>query len=218
MAEAAAWVGYTAYRMNQTHPTPSSLRTDPRPARRAWPLLAALSWLTSTVLALPVLTSCADGSSNLPLVINEVHATPPEWVEILNLSDRPLALRDVQLTGSDANGRPDDDRAQLPDIPILPGEHFVIALGKPDADSELHQDRECGIEGVSECAFAAMRVRADEGETVHLFEHARHIDEFVYAPRGATLDQTQCRLPDGTGDPRACEPTAAAVNRGAATP
>lgn len=172
----------------------------------------ALPLFSLAFLAYPVLTSCDPGSSSLPLVINEVHATPPEWVEIMNLSDQPQPLRDVQLMGSDADGRPTDERAQLPDIAILPGEHFVVALGMVDADSELHGARECGIDGVSECAFAAFRVRADEGETVHLFENARHIDSFEYAPRGASLDETQCRLPDGTGLETVCAATPAAEN------
>jgi hypothetical protein len=186
--------------------------------RASGPLLGALALLVAPLVAWPLLASCTKGSSNLPLVINEVHATPPEWVEILNLSDQALPLRDVQLMGSDADGRPSDDRAQLPDIAILPGEHFVVALGKLEADEELHQARECGIEGVSECAFAAFRVRADEGETVHLFENARHIDAFVYAPRGAGLDESQCRLPDGTGDPRTCAPTPTETNRAPMSP
>ncbi|MEZ4326691.1 MAG: hypothetical protein R3B40_15865 [Polyangiales bacterium] len=189
-----------------------------RPLERAALPLAALAWLVAPLAVGPALTACTKGSSNLPLVINEVHATPPEWVEIVNLSDQLLPLRDVQLTGSDEDGRPSDERAQLPDIAILPGEHLVVALGKLDADSELHGARECGIEGVSECAFAAFRVRADAGETVHLFENARHIDAFVYEPRGAGLDETQCRLPDGTGDIMVCAPTAAAPNAPVATP
>jgi len=174
--------------------------------------LRALPLLSLAFLAYPLLVSCQEGSSSLPLVINEVHATPPEWVEILNLSDVAQPLRDVQLMGSDADGRPTAERAQLPDIAILPGEHFVVALGMLDADSELHQGRECGIDGVSECAFAAFRVRADEGETVFLFEGERHIDSFEYAARGASLDETQCRLPDGTGLERACRATPAAEN------
>ncbi len=180
--------------------------------------MRALPLLSLAVLAYPLLTSCQEGSSSLPLVINEVHATPPEWVEILNLSDGPQPLRDVQLMGSDADGRPTEERAQLPDIAILPGEHFVVALGKVNADSELHGARECDIEGVSECAFAAFRVRADEGETVHLFENARHIDSFEYAPRGASLDETQCRLPDGTGLERTCRATPAAENEAVPAP
>ena len=50
--------------------------------------LHALPLLALGLLLHPLLTSCQEGSSSLPLVINEVHATPPEWVEILNLSDQ----------------------------------------------------------------------------------------------------------------------------------
>ena len=180
--------------------------------------LHALPLLALGLLLHPLLTSCQEGSSSLPLVINEVHATPPEWVEILNLSDQAQPLRDVQLMGSDEDGRPTEERTQLPDIAILPGEHFVVALGMLEADGELHGARECGIDGVSECAFAAFRVRAEEGETVYLFENARHIDSFEYTGRGATLDQTQCRLPDGTGLEMWCTATPAAENQPVAAP
>jgi hypothetical protein len=171
--------------------------------------LHALATLTCALV-----TGCDPDASRLPLVINEVHATPPEWVEILNLSDQAQPLRDVQLMGSDADGRPTEERAQLPDIAILPGEHFVVALGKLNADRELHVARECNIDGVTECAFAAFRVRAEEGETVHLFENSRRIDSFDYAPRGAGLDETLCRLPNGTGTEQRCTLTPAAQNIG----
>ena len=87
--------------------------------------LHALPLLALGLLLHPLLTSCQEGSSSLPLVINEVHATPPEWVEILNLSDQAQPLRDVQLMGSDADGNPTEERTQLPDIAILPNEHLV---------------------------------------------------------------------------------------------
>ncbi len=180
--------------------------------------LHALPLLALGLLLHPLLTSCQEGSSSLPLVINEVHATPPEWVEILNLSDQAQPLRDVQLMGSDADGNPTEERTQLPDIAILPNEHLVVALGRLEADGELHNARECGIEGVSECLFATFRVRADEGETVFLFEGSRHIDSFTYAPRGASLDQSQCRLPNGTGLERACTATPSEENEAVAAP
>ncbi len=193
--------------------TPASMlpHTSALPARISRPVLP-VPLLSVLLLSMALSTSCTVGSSNLPLVINEVHATPPEWVEIVNLSDQILPLRNVQITDSDLDGAPSVERTQLPDIGILPGEHFVIALGKVNADSELHSARECGIPNVQECAFAAFRVRAEEGESVHLFEGTRHIDTFEYAPRGAMLDETLCRIPDGTGLPRACESTPAEDN------
>ena len=135
--------------------------------------------------ALALLSSCAPGSSNLPLVINEVRGTPVEYVEIANLADRDIPLTRVEIGGSAPDGTPDarELRTRLPAIALRPGERFVVALGRLDADGELHDARECNIPDVSECAFATFRVNATAGETVHLFEGTRHIDAFAVPRR-----------------------------------
>ena len=165
-------------------------------------------------LAVSLVSSCAPGSSNLPLVINEVHATPVEWVEIRNLAERDIPLTDVEIGGSSADGTPDprEERTRLPAIALRPGERFVVVLGRLDADGELHDARDCGVPDISECALASFRVNASAGETVRLFEGQRHIDAFEFPAGVVGLDDTICRIPDGTGPGLPCEATPAAAN------
>ena len=184
------------------------------PRRHRSPLRAGAA--ASALLASLLSASCDGGEVDLPLVINEVHATPPEWVEIQNLADHGLALTGVTLAGSDEAGEPVAVRDPLPNIELRPGERFIVKLGATVADGEVHSARECAIEDVSECGFATTRVRATEGETIYLFARGGGVvDLFVYPPNGAGLDETQCRVPDGTGPETRCVATPTLTNRAA---
>ncbi|MDP5138283.1 CotH kinase family protein [Rheinheimera baltica] len=105
-------------------------------------LVDQLSWKTGAALAgysygrypdgsdtLATLTPTAGAANSVashgPLVINEVVASAfddgPDWIELYNNSDSPIALNQYQLIDSS-----DIDPVTLPDVTLAAGEYLVI--------------------------------------------------------------------------------------------
>lgn len=158
-------------------------------------------------------SSCSSGEG-LPIVINEVHTDPIEFVEIMNIGDETVSLVDVTLTDSDAEGDPlVADRAPLPEIGLEPGERLVMLLGQEVSDGMLRTGTtECVLVGLRDCVHVAFRLRSAEGETVYLQRRGRVIDFVEIPPVATEPEETYCRQPDGTGEFEACDASPGEVN------
>lgn len=183
------------------------------PAARPVPAVALFVALSSLLSPGVLLYGCSAGGG-LPLVINEVHADPVEFVEIVNVGDAPVSLQNVTLTDSDADGEPiAADRAPMPAIGLGPGERLVVILGQDVSDGVLRTGTiDCEIVGLTDCVHAAFRLRSGEGETVYLQNGEVVVDVVEVPPSATTPEQTYCRTPDGTGSFGPCVASPGEVN------
>ncbi|HET6334222.1 MAG TPA: lamin tail domain-containing protein [Polyangiales bacterium] len=150
------------------------------------------------VFTISILTSCQPdpepaGSDDGALVINELMSDNDaawideagevgDYIEIANISAKPVKLRNYALRGS--SGR----AFEFPDVELAPG-GFVVVFADDDEDQgPLH---------------ASWKL-SSQGEKVQLFERASgHVVDDVELP-ALGLNETFSRFPSGTGEMKVC--------------
>lgn len=147
----------------------------------------------------------AGGGTNAPakLVVNEIQAYQPEWVEVANPGATDLDVSGMGLCDEDING--DCELAvamRFPEGTTIPANGYVVILTNQLAADGVGPHTACGLAGVDECFFASWRIGAVDGETIRAIDaDDSELSALLYPP-SATADTTTSwsRLPDLVGD------------------
>ncbi len=153
-------------------------------------------------------TATASGA----VVLNEMRASGGDYLEVLNVSSKPVDLSGWQLSALK------NDDASSPNVFTFPtgttiaaGEHLVI-VGKV-ADAGTDPTTACADAAVSHCFNVTWGVSDKAGSTVTLaLADAAVSDLQLYPPSAAPSGDSWGRLPDGTGAFAANKPTPGAAN------
>jgi hypothetical protein len=159
----------------------------------------------------------------LDVVFNEVAAVgSSEWIEIANKGDTSVDLGGYYIADSakDTGEPKKSDAMQFPPGTTLPiAGRIVIVVNKKNGTVGPHPQADCIPEGPDGCYFASFGVSATSGESLHLLAPDGSIITSTAMPKtlgadaGGAANQTQCRIPDLTGDFVACAPTPGEANR-----
>ncbi|MBK8170053.1 MAG: lamin tail domain-containing protein [Sandaracinaceae bacterium] len=148
------------------------------------------------------------------LVINEVRAQGDDWIELYNASSGAISLAGLQITDSSAPGSPAlDHTTTFPaGLTIESGAYFVVVadLGTETRDG-LQVD--CLSGALPTCVEASYGISKTEGDELFVLGPDNAVLVSATYPPNAVIDgQSWARLPDGTGDFAAGNPTPGAAN------
>ncbi len=162
------------------------------------------------------------GTAPSAIVFNEVLAVgSEEWIEIVNPGPDRLDLSNYWVADSSkqTNAPKRDDAMQFPTGTILdPGGRIVI-LTSQDGTTGPHAKAECLPDGPETCLFASFGVSATAGEALHFLGPDGSVIATTTVPVTASADaggstaESQCRLPDITGEFTRCALTPGLPNR-----
>jgi Lamin Tail Domain len=164
-----------------------------------------------------------DTSAARGIVFNEVAAVgPSEWIEIANKGDVAVSLGNYFVADSDkTTGEPKKGNAmRFPEGTRMdPGSRIVILASKKNGTVGPHPKADCLPDGPDTCFYAPFGVSATTGESLHLLAPDGSVITSTAMPKtlsadaGGATTQTQCRIPDLTGDFATCAPTPGQPNR-----
>jgi len=132
------------------------------------------------------------------VVINEIQASSPDWVEVANIGDAPMDLSGWILTQVDDAGDPEPDRSNPwpAGYELGPGEHFVVVVGLDAPVAGLQTECE-DVEGVTECLQAEFGISNSDGDTLVLLDdEGTEVDRVEYPVEAAGSDETWGRIDD----------------------
>jgi hypothetical protein len=157
------------------------------------------------------------------VVFNEMAAVgSSEWIEIANKGSVPVTLDGYFIADSDkVTGEPKKNNAmQFPTGTVLqPQGRIVIVASKKKGSVGPHAKVECLPDGPESCFYAKFGLSATTGETIHLLAPdttvvtSTSIPQSLSADAGGSTVESQCRVPDFTGDFAPCAMTPGAPNR-----
>ncbi len=137
-----------------------------------------------------------------PVVINEIHATGEDWIELVNTGATPVDLESYGLSDSTSKGDPKPlDAARFPAGTTLgAGDRLLVVCEQDPAAGVGPHDVCLTVGGPSSCFYATWGISASKGEKLFLLApDDSPVSEAEY-PLNAVLDpSTWGRLPDGTG-------------------
>lgn len=140
------------------------------------------------------------------LVINEVNAEAPDWVELLNAGTTDVSLEGLSIVDGDDTHAP---VAFPAGASLTPGERYVVAF-----DTLCATAAPDGLGLTANCVETTYGL-GGTGDTIRVLRGTAVTDpvevELVF-PGGLGVGETYCRLPDGSGDFGSCAPTLNAVN------
>lgn len=148
------------------------------------------------------------------VVINEIQATVEDWVEITNIGTEVAELGGLGLADKMADGTPEvaDAIRFADDEKLAPGEFLFVVVNVKGA-AEGPQTTCLMSGGPARCYQAKWGISAANGDSVFLlYPDDKILDLAVYPMNAVGMDQSYCRLPNGTGEFAACKPTPAATN------
>jgi Lamin Tail Domain len=164
-----------------------------------------------------------DTSAARAIVFNEVAAVgASEWIEIANKGDVAVDLANYFVADSDkTTGEPKKgDAMKFPaGTNMAPGSRIVILTSKKNGTVGPHPKADCLPDGPDTCLYASFGVSATTGEALHLLGPDSSVITTTALPKtlsadaGGSTTQTQCRLPDLTGDFATCAPTPGQPNK-----
>ncbi len=154
-------------------------------------------------VATDVLVMGDAGSSGV--VINEIHASGDDWVELKNVGTASVDLSGLVLADTDTDV--DGGAPRLGDGMTFPagtmlaaGQHLLIVadLSMPAMGPQMM----ClGDAGPMTCYYAGFGISAPRGERIYLLTAAgSEVTHGDIPPNAATTGRSWGRLPDGTGD------------------
>jgi hypothetical protein len=158
------------------------------------------------------------------IVFNEVLAVgATEWIEIVNPGQTPIDLSNYLIADSSktTNEPRLADAMKFPAGTTMdPGARIVILTSKKkDEPVGPHVKEACLPDGPETCFFAAFGVSATSGEALHFLAPdgtvitTTAVPVTLSADAGGSTTESQCRLPDTTGDFTACALTPGQPNR-----
>ncbi len=161
--------------------------------------------------------SAHSNTAALDIVINEVAAVgPTEWIELGNKGQAAIDLTDLFITDSDkSTNQPKKSHAvKFPaGTKLQPAEYLLIMTSKNKGSVGPHPKAECLPDGPDTCLYATFGVSATSGEAIHILAPdgavitSTPIPKSLSADAGGSTTETQCRLPDLTGELTKCAPT-----------
>lgn len=162
----------------------------------------------------------ADPAVVANLVVNEIAAQgSDEWVELANKATTDLNVGDYAVTDTDKDtGLPKlTELVRLPTGTTIPaGGYLLIVTGKKSAAVGPYEKDQCVTGAATGCFYAAFKVSAGDGETVHvLAPDNSEVTSGAFLSALATDagdPPTACRIPDKTGDMAGCKPTPGSAN------
>jgi hypothetical protein len=152
------------------------------------------------------------------LVINEIHAVDPDWIEIYNPGPGPVSLDGLGLTQAMGTNGPPQALALLtfPAGAVLSAGEFLLVIGKMASIGGPFMD--CSGLALS-CYWVSWGVSASGGESIYLvsvsppglsvFEQVAYPLDPLAPPPGNSYG----RYPDGVGSFTATLPTPAYANQ-----
>lgn len=148
------------------------------------------------------------------IVINEIQAHSPEWLEIGNNSAAAIDLSDYGVCDEDVSGACETASAmRFPaGTSLAPGAYLIVITDQTDPTPGPHT-LGCPA-GVDSCFYATWQVSAVDGETIRVIDPSdAEVASLTYTPN-ATVDTTESwsRIPDLTGNPAKATPTPGAAN------
>jgi Lamin Tail Domain len=164
-----------------------------------------------------------DTSAARGIVFNEVAAVgASEWIELANKGNVAVDLGNYFVADSDKTTREPKkgDAMKFPEGTRMdPGARIVILASKKNGTVGPHPKADCLPDGPDSCFYAAFGVSATTGEPLHLLAPDGSVITSTAMPKtlsadaGGSTTQTQCRLPDLTGDFTTCAPTPGQPNK-----
>lgn len=161
-------------------------------------------------------SSSSGGSTVEPgsVVINEIQATVEDWVEIKNIGTEVADLTGHGLADKMADGTPEvADAVRFVDgEKLAPGEYLLVVVNVKGALAGPQS--QCLMSGgPTRCYQAKWGVSSTNGDSIFLlYPDDRILDLATYPMNAVPMDQSYCRLPDGTGKLVACKSTPGATN------
>lgn len=157
------------------------------------------------------------------VVFNEVLAVgAAEWIELVNAGATTLDIGEHFVAGSSKqSAEPKLSSAmRFPAGTTLPpGGRVLILTSRDDEPVGPHPKAECLPDGPDTCFYASFGVSATTGESIHFLGPDGRVIVTTSVPVSASLDaggttsESQCRLPDLTGDFARCALTPGLPNR-----
>ena len=162
-------------------------------------------------------------NASVDVVLNEVAAVgATEWIELANKGQVEIDIGDHFVADSDktTNQPKKGDAMRFPvGTKVAPGQRILIMTSKNDGTVGPHPKSECLADGPDTCFYARFGVSATNGESIHILAPDGSIITSTATPKtlsadaGGSTTETQCRLPDLTGDFGKCTPTPGQPNR-----
>ena len=148
-------------------------------------------------------TTTTTPTVDFPVVINEMHATGEDWVELVNKGTTPVDLQGYGLTDSDAMGAPSlAHPATFPAGTVLGGGDRLLVVLEQDPLAGVGPQTTClTTGGPSTCYYATWGISNLNGEKVFLLAPDQNaVGEAECPPNGAVDPNPWGRLPDKTGN------------------
>lgn len=159
----------------------------------------------------------------LDIVLNEVAAVgSTEWIELANKGSNAVDVGNYFVADSEkASNQPKKgDAMRFPaGTTLQPGQRILIMTSKSQGTVGPHPKADCLADGPDTCFYASFGVSATNGEAIHILAPDGAIVTSTTTPKtlsadaGGSTSETQCRLPDLTGDFGKCAPTPGQPNR-----
>lgn len=158
----------------------------------------------------------------LEVVLNEAAPFgPTEWLELANRGQVEVDLSDYFLADSDkATAQPKKHDAMKfpPGTTLQPHARILILTDKKSGTVGPHPKASCLPDGPETCLYASFGVSGSDGESIHLLAPDGNVVWSTAIPKSPKADagaviETDCRLPDMTGEFQKCAPTPGQPNR-----
>lgn len=159
----------------------------------------------------------------LDIVLNEVAAVgSTEWIELANKGSNAVDLGNHFVADSEktSNQPKKSDAMRFPaGTTLQPGQRILIMTSKSQGTVGPHPKADCLADGPDTCFYTSFGVSATNGEAIHVLAPDGSIVTSTATPKtlsadaGGSTNETQCRLPDLTGDFGKCAPTPGQANR-----
>jgi hypothetical protein len=152
----------------------------------------------------------ADAVASGGVVFNEIDGDQ-DFIELTNVGTTPADLGKWGLGGETADGGLGSVFEFPPGTTLSPKAFLLVRAKISDAGSGPTSD--CGDAGVSTCFQVSWGISGSRGETLRLMRPDGTNAATGVLPPGVASGRSWCRIPDGTGDLKACTPTPGATNQ-----
>lgn len=148
------------------------------------------------------------------LVINEISADGDDWIELYNSTSHSISLGGLQITDSSAPETPATDHTTVfpVDFALAAGAYLVVVADLGSATREGVQT-DCLAGAIPTCLEASYGISKSAGDTIFILAADNSVLlAAVYPPNAVGSGETWARIPNGTGDFSAGNPTPGAAN------
>lgn len=158
----------------------------------------------------PVDTGPTDAAASGGIVFNEISGDD-DFIELYNVGTASVDLSKWGLGGETSDGGL-GSVFEFPAGTTLGPKAYLLIRAKV-ADAGAGPTADCGDAGVSTCFQVSWGISGSRGETLRLVKPDGTVAATGILPTGVASGKSWCRLPDGTGESKACTPTPGAANK-----